>query len=134
MGFNAFSRRDLALFDKYSSLRRDPLQQFRCRFFVRTLLHQLAAHGQVKDGLTQGLDLACPGGERSEVFESEGGVVPEYGWVGIGRVEAGEDRPPKPVPRRLPLCPCCLQPVAERHQFIDLGDDTVLFGERGEGD
>ena len=25
------------------------------------------------------------------------------------------------------------QPVAERHQFIDLGDDAVLFGEGWEG-
>ena len=27
-----------------------------------------------------------------------------------------------------------LQPVAERHQFIDLGDDTVLFDEGRDGD
>ena len=27
----------------------------------------------------------------------------------------------------------CLQPVAERHQRIDLGDDAVLFGEGWEG-
>ena len=25
-----------------------------------------------------------------------------------------------------------LQSVTERHEFIDLGDDPVLFGERGE--
>src|SRR5690606_15487521 len=28
----------------------------------------------------------------------------------------------------------CLQPVAERHQRIDLGDDAVLFGEGWKGD
>jgi hypothetical protein len=27
----------------------------------------------------------------------------------------------------------CLQPVAQRHQIIDLGDDAVLLGERREG-
>jgi len=27
----------------------------------------------------------------------------------------------------------CLQPVAESHEFIDLGDDAVLFGERWKG-
>ncbi len=27
-----------------------------------------------------------------------------------------------------------LQPVAQRHQFIDLGDDAVLFHEGWEGD
>ena len=69
----------------------------------------------------------------NEVFEGEGGVVPEYGRVGIGRIEAGEARRRQPVPRRLPLRPCCLQPVAERHQFINLGNDAVLLGERAGG-
>ena len=53
--------------------------------------------------------------------------------VGIGRVEAGEARRRQPVARRLPLGPRRLQPVAQGHQFIDLGDDAVLFGERWEG-
>ena len=53
--------------------------------------------------------------------------------VGIGRVEAGEARRRQPVARRLPLRPRRLQPVAQRHQLIDLGDDAVLFGERWEG-
>ena len=49
--------------------------------------------------------------------------------VGIGRVEAGEARRRQPVARRLALGPRRLQPVAQRHQLIDLGDDAVLFGE-----
>ncbi len=38
----------------------------------------------------------------------------------------------QPVARRLPLVPRRLQPVAQRHQFIDLGDDALLLGERRE--
>ena len=53
----------------------------------------------------------------------------ERGRVGVGRVEAGEARGGQSVPRRLPLRSRRLQLVAERHQFIDLGDDAVLFGE-----
>ena len=44
-------------------------------------------HGEVEDGLAEGLDLVYPGGERGEVFESEGGLVPEYHWVGIGIID-----------------------------------------------
>ena len=69
-----------------------------------------------------------------EVFEGEGSVVPKYYRVEIGRVEAGETRRRQPVARRLPRRPCYLQPVAERHQFIDLGDDAVLLGEGWEGE
>ena len=63
--------------------------------------------------------------------EREAGVVAE--GLGIGRVEAGEARRRQPVARRLPLGPRRLQPIAQRHQFIDLGDDAVLFGEGWEG-
>src|SRR3546814_19533091 len=56
----------------------------------------------------------------------------EGGGVGIGRVQAGEARRRQPVAHRLPLRPRRLQPVAQRHQFLDLGNDTVLFGERWE--
>ena len=84
-------------------LRCDPLHQFRCWFIVRILLHQLAAHGEAEDGLAQGLDLVGTGGERGKVFEGETGVVPEYGRVGIGRIEAGEDRPLQPCPASSPV-------------------------------
>ena len=53
----------------------------------------------------------------------------ERGRVGVGRVEAGEARRGQSVSGRLSVNLCRLQPVAERHQFIDLGDDAVLFGE-----
>ena len=57
---------------------------------MRVLWHQLAAHGQIKDGLAQGLNLVGTCGERDEFIEGEGGVVLKYSQVGIGRVETGE--------------------------------------------
>ena len=53
----------------------------------------------------------------------------KYPQVGIGCIEADEACRRQPVARRLSLCARFLQPVAQRHEFIDLGDDTVLFGE-----
>ena len=52
--------------------------------------HQLAAHGEVKDSLAQGLDLVGAGGERAEAVEGEAGVVLKYSRIGIGRVETCE--------------------------------------------
>ncbi len=69
----------------------------------------------------------------ARLFEREAGVDGEGGAVGIGRVEAGEARRRQPVARRLPVRPRRLQPVAQRHQLIDLGDDAVLLGEGWEG-
>ena len=39
----------------------------------------------------------------------------------------------QPVPPALPLRLRRLQPITQRHQFIHLGDDAVLFGEGWEG-
>ena len=91
------------------------------------------SHREIEDGLTEGLDLVEAGGERSEIFEGEGGVDPECRRIRIGRVEADETRRRQPVPRCFPLRSRRLQLIAERHQFIDLGDDAVLFGEGWEG-
>ena len=41
--------------------------------------------------------------------------------------------PRQPIPPALPLRLRRLQPITERHQFIHLGDDAVLFGEGWEG-
>ena len=73
------------------------------------------------------------GGERGEVFEGEGDIMLERRRVGIGCVEAGQACRRQPIPRGLPLSPRRLQPVAEGHQFIDFGDDAVLFGKGWEG-
>ena len=76
-------------------------------------------------------DLVGARGERRQRVEDEAGVGLE--GFGIGRVEAGEARRRQPVAHRLAACPRRLQPVAQGHQFIDLGDDAVLLGEGWEG-
>ena len=122
--FPAFTSR--ALF------RRDPLQQLRGRLVVRVLRDELAAHGEVEDGPAQLLDLIGAGGEGREGIQGEAGVVLK--GFGIGRVQAGEAGRGQPVARCLPLSPGRFQLVAQGHQFIDLGDDAVLFGKGWEHD
>ena len=117
----------------FNSSHSDPPQQFPRRLVVRILLDQLAADGEVEDGLAEGLDLVAAGGEWGEVVEGEGGMVTESGRIRIGCVEPCETRRGQPVPRRFPVGPRRRQLVAERLQFIDLGDDTVLFGKGWEG-
>ena len=73
------------------------------------------------------------GSEWGEVVECEGGVILKCRRVGVGRVEAGEARCRHPVARCLSFHSRRLQAVAEGHEFIDLGDDAVLFGKGGQG-
>ncbi len=54
-------------------------------------------------------------------------------FPGPGLIEASEARRREPVARRLPLGPRRLQPVAQRHQFINLGDDAALLGQGWKG-
>jgi len=72
---------DLLPFDKVSSLGSDSVNKLRSRFVVQVLRHQLAAHRQVQDRLTQLLDLV-----RRTVIAGNGlvrsGVVAE--GLGIG--------------------------------------------------
>jgi hypothetical protein len=80
----------LTLFDELRLLFRDPLQQFRRRFVVRVLRHELAAHGEVEDGLAEVLDLVRARGEGGQRAEGEAGAGLK--GFGIGRVEASEAR------------------------------------------
>ena len=59
-------------------------QQFRGRFVVWVLGDELAADGEVEDGLAEGFDLVWAGGERGEVVECEGGVVLKCRRLGVG--------------------------------------------------
>jgi hypothetical protein len=56
----------------------DPLQQFRRGFVVRVLRHELAAHGEVKDGSAQLLDLVGAAG------------IPYRAWLLLNRTFASE--------------------------------------------
>ena len=88
----------------------------------------MAADGEVEDGLAKLLDVLRARGEAREVAEVEAGVLAEF--VGIRAVvQAMQGRRRQPIPPALPLRLRRLQPITQRHQFIHLGDDAVLFGE-----
>ena len=100
------------------------------RFVVRILRDELAADGEVEDGLAELLDVLGAGGEAREVAEVEAGVVaegwprPSAGW--FRRCSEAADQPIAPA---LALRLRRLQPIAQRHQLVHLGDDAVLLGE-----
>jgi hypothetical protein len=73
-------------------------------------------------------DLIGTGGQRRQRVECEACVFVE--GAGIGRVQAGKARRGEPIARSFPLTARGFQAIALRHQLSDLGDDTVLFGER----
>ena len=54
------------------------------RLVRRVLLHQLPPHGEVEDGLAEGLDLVGAGGEGGERGEGEAGVGREGVFLGCG--------------------------------------------------
>ena len=70
-------------------------------------------------------------GEGGQRVEGEAGVGLE--GFRVGCVEAGEARRRQQVAHRLAASPRRLKPVAQRDQFIDLGDDAALFGQGWEG-
>ena len=72
-------------------------------------------------------DLVRAGGESRQRVMREAAIFAEGDR--IGRFEAGEARLREPISRNFPLGACGLQPIAQRHQLIDLGDDATLFGE-----
>ena len=56
-----------------------------------------------------------------------------YLWSARGQCFA-QHRLHQPPPRFITCCKARLQPVTQRHQFIDFCDDVVLFGKGWEGD
>jgi len=78
--------------------------------------------------LFEGVEAGFGGEERVEVFGKALPVGGEFGGVGaLGeRAEQGVDELGM---CRLASADFLLQVVAEGHQFIDFGDDAVLFGE-----
>ena len=84
---------------QFRLLLRDPFQQFRRRFVVPILRHQLAVYSEAENGLAQLADLVRARGERLEDMKCKAGVIAEF--VRIGRVEAGEARRSESIALRL---------------------------------
>ncbi|MDT4853400.1 hypothetical protein FQZ97_876650 [compost metagenome] len=108
----------------------DALEQFTCRFIIRILRYQLAHHGQLQQGLLEGVDAGFGGEQGMEVF---GQALPALrkvlGIAGLG--QAVQQCLHQLGVGAFGVGLLGLQAVAEGHQFIDFGDDAVLFGERG---
>ncbi len=60
--------------------------------------------------------------------EMEVGVIAEGGRIVVGIVQAIQTRRRKPIPPSLPLRLRHLQPIAQRHQFVQFGDNLTLLG------
>ena len=109
-----------------------PLEQSARRFVVGVLRNQFAHDGELEDGLFELVDAGSVVNRVSKWSAMRCQLAANSAasalWV----------RVPSRVSTRLggaaPLSVCCrFQPVAEGHQFIDFGDDAVLFGEGREG-
>ena len=111
-----------------------PLQQFRGRLVLRVLFDQPAADGEVEDGLAEAGDLVGAGGQGGQGVDGEARVGAEGCGVRVGRAQPGEAGRSQPVAPFLPRRARRLQPVAQRHQFIDLRHDTLLLCKGREGD
>ena len=97
---------------------------------VRVLRHELAAYGEVEDGLAQCLDLVGALGERRQRVKDEAGV-------GLGRFRnrarrGGRGSPRQPIAHRVASSRAA-SCRSYRHQFIDFIDDALLLGKRWEG-
>ena len=100
--------------------------------FVRygVLGDELSADGEVEDGLAELLELSGAGGEaREDAADEELGVTRSVASMICAPCSNDDGLTPRVVPAALPLGLRSLQPITQRHQFIDLGDDAALFGE-----
>jgi hypothetical protein len=93
---------------------------------------QFAEDGKVEDSLAELLDVFGFRSEALEVVKVEAGVAAE----GIGLcaiVQATQRRRYQPIPPALPFRLYPLEPITERHEFIHLSNNAVLFSEGWEG-
>ncbi|PLK46968.1 hypothetical protein C0V76_19110 [Uliginosibacterium sp. TH139] len=129
-GFVAF---DFALGDQAVFFGADLFEEFAGGFVCRVLQDEFAAHGELEQG---GIELVDGGGRGEELIPVRGEVLPvALEFVGIGRFSKLVERGFHPMslhPRGMALL--SFEPVAQGHEFLDLGDDAGLFGERGEWD
>ncbi|MNZ77684.1 hypothetical protein D3C78_962370 [compost metagenome] len=92
------------------------------------LRHQLAHHRQLQQVLLEGVDAGFAVEQAVEVLGQAlpaGGEV--VGVAGLG--QAVEQRLHQPGVGAFGVGLAGFQSVAQGHQLVDFGDDTVLFGE-----
>ncbi|OMQ93632.1 hypothetical protein AQ715_21480 [Burkholderia pseudomallei] len=79
------------------------------------------------------LNVFRSGGKLRQVVEREGSVLAQSVSVIICRCQTSQACPHQLIAALLALGSRGLQLIAERHQFVNLGYDAVLFGKRREG-
>ena len=105
----------------------DAFQQFTGGFVGGVLGDELAAHGQLQDGLFQRINGAGAVEQGVEVGgHALPGVLGGRGAVGVG--EGAEQRLHQLAVVRGLLLALGLQRIAHAHEFFDAGDDAGLFG------
>ena len=89
--------------------------------------HQLAADGEVENGLAQVLDLLDPGCQCGKGIDGKARVRTKRWNVCVSCAQTSQTSLCQPVAGVLAYGAGFLQPVAEGHKLIDLGDDAVLL-------
>src|SRR5690606_32589904 len=108
-----------------------PVKQVTGGLVGRILRHQLAHHRQLQQGLLEGVDAGFGVEQGMEVL---GQTLPAGGEVvGVLRLaQAVEQGLHQLGMGSSSIVLLRLQPVTQRHQLIDLGDNALLFVQRGE--
>ncbi|MCY1357916.1 hypothetical protein D9M69_444280 [compost metagenome] len=91
--------------------------------------HQFAHHGQLQQGLLEGVDAGFGGEQGMEVL---GQALPTRGKIcGVGGLgQAVEEHVHQLDVSVFGIGLTGFQAVAQSHQLIDFGDDAMLFGKR----
>ena len=84
-----------------------------------------ATDGEVENGLADLLDLIGAGGEAREMADEELGMGTQFFRI-LTVVQVMMEEAVV-APGGSPALLRCLQPITQRHQFIDFGNDAVLF-------
>jgi|GEM_PF-4286837 len=95
------------------------------------LWHKPPLDREVDNRLAKALDVLRLGRESRQVTEVKIRMLEEGARLNFGgAVQAPQGRRRQLVPPALPLHLRRLQAITQRHQFIYLGNDSMLFGER----
>ena len=125
---------NFTFFDEPRLFLGDFFQQYAGRFIVGVLSNTEFAHGaELKDGLFELVD-ALFGGEQG--IEVVGHALPGFGkFLLIGGIGEGDEKGfHQGLVGEVAVGLLLFQLVTEGYQFIDFGDDSVLFGEGGQSE
>ena len=100
----------------------------------RSCSTSLPRTARLRNRLAQVLDLVGAGGQNGKRIDGKAGMKTKRRDVCVGCDHTRKAGFGQPIARVLTRGAGSLQPVAERHELIDLGDDAVLLSEGRERD